>query len=109
MRHRPRIRPNSERDMSIPLEQLDKLAYLAQLAIPATARADVAAQLGGIIAMVEAITAADTRGIEPLANPLDQTMRLRADVVSEGDEREAMQRVAPAAREGFYLVPRVVE
>lgn len=95
--------------MSIPLDQLDKLAYLSQLAIPAANRAAVAAQLGGIIEMVEAITAADTRGVAPLANPLDQTMRLRADVVSEGDEREAMQRVAPAARDGFYLVPRVVE
>ncbi len=95
--------------MSIPLEQLDKLAYLAQLAIPADARPAVAAQLDGIIAMVEAITAADTNGVAPLANPLDQTMRLRADVVSEGDERTAMQRVAPSAREGFYLVPRVVD
>ena len=95
--------------MSIPREQLDKLAYLAQLAIPADARADVAAQLAGIIAMVEAITAADTHNVEPLTNPMDSTMRMRADVVSECDERAAMQRIAPAAQDGFYLVPRVVE
>ena len=95
--------------MSIPREQLDKLAYLAQLAIPAADRADVAAQLAGIIAMVAAISAADTGNVEPLTNPLDSTMRMRADEVREHDERAVMQRIAPAARDGFYLVPRVVE
>ena len=95
--------------MSIPLDQLDRLAYLAQLAIPSAARAGIAAELEGIIAMVEAVTAADTRNVEPLANPLDVTMRMRADVVTEGDSRAAAQRIAPAAQDGFYLVPRVVE
>ena len=95
--------------MSIPREQLDKLAYLAQLAIPSEAREEVAVQLAGIIKMVEAITAADTHNIEPLTNPMDSSMRMRADAVSEVDERMAMQRIAPAAQDGFYLVPRVVE
>ena len=39
----------------------------------------------------------------------DVALRLRADVASEPDDREANQRSAPAVEDGFFLVPKVIE
>ncbi len=53
--------------------------------------------------------AVDTTGIEPLAHPLETTQRLRADEVTERNQRDAYQAIAPAVENGLYLVPRVIE
>ena len=95
--------------MALNDQQLDKLSFLAQIAVAPEEHAALRQQLTGIIAMVDAITAADTKGIEPLSHPLDATLRLRADVVTETDTRELLQRNAPCTDSGFYLVPRVVD
>ena len=70
-------------------------------------------QLNGFFGIVEAMRAVDTSGIEPLAHPVaaiqDITLRLRDDIVSEPDQREANQRSAPAVERGLFLVPKVIE
>ena len=69
------------------------------------AQASVLAPTGTIGFMMDC----DTTGIEPLAHPLETTQRLRADVVTERNQRDAYQAIAPAVEEGLYLVPRVIE
>ena len=59
--------------------------------------------------MVDRLQAADTDAVEPMANPLDAVQRLRADEVTEHNQREAFQAIAPAVDNGLYLVPRVIE
>ena len=70
-------------------------------------------QLNSFFRIVEAMSAVDTSGVEPLYTPLaavsDAHLRLRDDVVSEGNERAANQRNAPAVAGGLFLVPRVIE
>jgi len=70
-------------------------------------------QINSFFRIVEQMSAVDTRGVEPLYTPLaavgDAHLRLRQDVVTEGDEREANQQSAPAVAEGLFLVPRVIE
>ena len=66
-------------------------------------------RIGDILAMIDQMQAIDTTGVEPMANPLDATQRLRADDVSECDQRESFLALAPATAEGLYLVPRVIE
>ncbi|MCZ6504027.1 MAG: Asp-tRNA(Asn)/Glu-tRNA(Gln) amidotransferase subunit GatC, partial [Gammaproteobacteria bacterium] len=51
----------------------------------------------------------DTTGVEPMANPLDATQKLRPDTVTEHDHRDLYQEIAPDTRDGFYLVPKVIE
>nr|BFE91447.1 hypothetical protein GCM10020185_19830 [Pseudomonas brassicacearum subsp. brassicacearum] len=53
--------------------------------------------------------AVNTDGIEPLAHPLEASQRLRADVVTESNHREAYQSIAPAVENGLYLVPKVID
>jgi len=70
-------------------------------------------QINGFFDIVEAMRAVDTAGVEPLAHPVavtgDIALRLRDDVASEPNQREANQRSAPAVEAGLFLVPRVIE
>ena len=85
------------------------LANLARLLLNVDEQQNAETQLGNIIAMIDAMQAIDTQGVEPMAHPLDATQRLRPDEVTEQVDPNAFQAIAPATQDGYYLVPRVVE
>jgi aspartyl-tRNA(Asn)/glutamyl-tRNA(Gln) amidotransferase subunit C len=99
--------------MSLTSTDIDRIAHLARLALPEQQRERMLTRLNGFFGIVEAMRAVDTQGVEPLAHPLaaiqDVPLRLRADVASEPDQREANQQNAPAVEDGLFLVPRVIE
>ncbi len=95
--------------MTIAPADIEKIARLARIRVDADAVPAVTERLSNILAMVDRLQAVDTSGIEPMANPLDATQRLRADVVTEPDQRAALLAIAPASEAGFYLVPKVIE
>ena len=95
--------------MSLSIEQVQRLARLARIEISPPEAEQSRDQLNGIFALIEQLQAVDTRGIEPMAHAVDVAQRLREDIVSESDRREAYQAVAPEVEAGLYLVPRVVE
>ena len=86
-----------------------QLAKLARLDINETTATEVASSINSILGLVDQLQEADTDGIEPMAHPLDALQRLRADVVSEENVREKFQAIAPAAEDGLYLVPKVID
>lgn len=95
--------------MSITTEAIEKVAKLARIRIDAEAVPELAQRLNNILAMVDRLQEVDTTGVAPMANPLDATQRLRADVVTETDRRDAFLAIAPSAGQGLYLVPKVIE
>lgn len=95
--------------MSVEQSDIEKIATLARIRIDADDVPEVAARINDILAMIDAMQAVDTKGVEPMANPLDASQRLRADEVSEADLRERFQAIAPQAENGLYLVPKVIE
>jgi len=95
--------------MSLSIEQVQRLARLARIEISPAEAEQSRDQLNGIFVLIEQLQAVDTRGIEPMAHTVDAAQRLRQDVASEPDRREAYQAVAPEVEAGLYLVPRVVE
>jgi aspartyl-tRNA(Asn)/glutamyl-tRNA(Gln) amidotransferase subunit C len=95
--------------LSLDREEVPKIAHLAMLAVDETEIERYAAELANILALVDRMNAVDTEGVVPMAHPLDSVQRLRPDVVSEQDQREIFQNDAPAVRDGFYLVPKVIE
>ena len=95
--------------MSIDAAEVAKIAHLARLAVTEADGETHARNLSSILAFVERLSEVDTSGAEPLAHPLEMTQRLRRDVVSEVDQRERFQALAPATADGHYLVPRVIE
>lgn len=99
--------------MSLTAVDIDRLARLARLGLQPPQRVRLCAQLNDFFGVVEKMRAVDTRGITPMAHPVDvtlvQTLRLREDVASEPNQREVNQRSAPAVESGLFLVPKVIE
>jgi len=91
------------------LEQIARLADLARLELSAAESAAMQQQLNAIFAMVDAMSAVDTEGVEPMSHPQEVMQRARADAVTEADHREAFQAIAPQVEDGLYLVPKVIE
>ena len=85
------------------------IAHLARLSLNDTQSAEYAQSLNKILAMMDSLKAIDTEGVEPLKSPFDNPQPLREDVISEQNQRDAYQAVAPAVEQGLYLVPRVIE
>jgi aspartyl-tRNA(Asn)/glutamyl-tRNA(Gln) amidotransferase subunit C len=95
--------------MALERADIENIAHLARLEladedVPAYAR-----HLSDILAFVEQLDAADTGGVTPMAHPLDAVQRLRDDEVTEPDQRDRFQAVAPAVEDGLYLVPKVID
>ena len=90
-------------------EEITRIADLARLELSPAEAESMRAQLNGILAMVDAMRAVDTTGVEPMAHPQEATQRLREDVVTEKDQRELFQSIAPQVEDGLYLVPKVIE
>jgi aspartyl-tRNA(Asn)/glutamyl-tRNA(Gln) amidotransferase subunit C len=95
--------------MSLEASEIKKIAHLARLGINADDIPEYSRNLSDILAFVEQLNAVDTSGVEPLAHPLEATQRLRADVVTETDNRDNFQQLAPETESGLYLVPQVIE
>jgi aspartyl-tRNA(Asn)/glutamyl-tRNA(Gln) amidotransferase subunit C len=90
-------------------KDVENIAHLARLAISEADIPEYARNLSSILALVEQMSAVDTAGVAPMAHPLDAVQRLREDAVTETDQREHFQAIAPAVEAGLYLVPKVIE
>jgi aspartyl-tRNA(Asn)/glutamyl-tRNA(Gln) amidotransferase subunit C len=86
-----------------------KVARLARLAMSETEIEAARAQLSGIFDLIAEMQAVDTKGISPMSHAQELSQRLREDVVTEADQREAFQAIAPQVEAGLYLVPQVIE
>jgi aspartyl-tRNA(Asn)/glutamyl-tRNA(Gln) amidotransferase subunit C len=95
--------------MSLDRADVENIAHLARLALADDDIPRYAEELSGILHLVEEMNRSDTAGVEPLAHPLDAAQRLRPDRVTETDQRERFQSVAPRVEAGLYLVPKVIE
>lgn len=99
--------------MSLSSQDIARIANLARLELSPAECERLLVQTNDFFNIVEKMRAVDTTGIEPLAHPLDtiqsMSLRLRDDVASEPNNREANQRSAPAVENGLFLVPKVIE
>ena len=95
--------------MSLDKSDVEKIAHLARLAIDESTIPDYARDLNNILNLVTQMSAVNTDAVSPMAHPLDAHQRLREDVVSETDQRELFQSIAPKTDAGVYLVPQVIE
>jgi len=95
--------------MSLEKEDIEKIAHLARLGINDADVPDYVRNLSDILGLVEQMSAVDTSGVTPMAHPLDAQQRLRADEVTETNQREQLQANAPQVEAGLFLVPQVIE
>ena len=85
-----------------------RVARLARLAIDATQLPRLADELTRVLSLADSLAAAPLDGVEPMAHPHAQTLAWRPDAVTEADRADALLALAPEARGGLYLVPKVL-
>lgn len=99
--------------MALNEQDVARIARLARIELTAVESEHMLAQINGFFDIVERMRAVDTAGVEPLTHPVaaieDIALRLRDDVASEPNQREANQKSAPAVENGLFLVPKVIE
>ena len=91
------------------LEQVRRIADLARIELAEAELAAMQHELNGIFGLVDQMAAVDTEGVEPMSHPQAEAQRLREDRVSEPDQRDRFQAVAPSVEDGLYLVPKVID
>ena len=95
--------------ISLATADVRKVARLARLAMTEAEIESARAQLSGIFDLIAEMQAVDTTGITPMSHAQDLSQRLREDVVTEANQRELFQAIAPQVEAGLYLVPQVIE
>lgn len=95
--------------MLLTTEDVKKIAYLARLGIENHDVDSYTKDLSGMLDLMTRMNELDTNGVQPMAHPLDQIQRLRPDVITETDQRDHFQAIAPQVEDGLYLVPKVIE
>ena len=95
--------------MSLDRTDVEKIAHLARLNIAGQDIQEYAENLSNILDLVDQMQAVDTHDIAPMAHPMDAIQRLRIDEVTEGNQRDHLQTVAPAVDAGLFQVPKVIE
>jgi aspartyl-tRNA(Asn)/glutamyl-tRNA(Gln) amidotransferase subunit C len=95
--------------MSLSLNDVKRVAALARIEIGEEEASIALRQLTGIFSLIQQMQAVDTTTIAPMSHAQDVMQRLRPDNVTETDQRELFQSIAPQVEAGLYLVPKVIE
>lgn len=95
--------------MAIERQQVEQLARLARIALDESTLARTTASLGDVLALIDQLQAVDTAGKQAMVHAVEVGQRLRPDVVTETNQRDALQAISPAVQDGLFLVPKVIE
>lgn len=95
--------------MTVTAETVRHVAKLARIAMTDGEIAELVPELNNILGWVDQLAEVDTDGVEPLTAVIDQKLRLRDDVVDDGNVRDRVLANAPDAQHGFFAVPKVIE
>jgi len=95
--------------MSVDIATVKKIASLARIAITEEEAARIAPELDNIMGWIEQLGEVDVAGVEPMTAVIPNHLRLRDDVVTDGNVRDAVLSNAPQAEHGFFAVPKVIE
>ena len=95
--------------MSVDADTVRRIAHLARIAVPESEIAHLQGELNAMLAFVEQLQEVNVEGVEPMTSVTPMAMKKRADVVTDGNDAEAVLKNAPQSEDNFYLVPKVVE
>ncbi|WP_299645987.1 Asp-tRNA(Asn)/Glu-tRNA(Gln) amidotransferase subunit GatC [uncultured Jannaschia sp.] len=95
--------------MSIDRETARRVAKLARIAVPDDRLDGLASEFNAILGFVEQLGEVDVEGVDPMVSVTPMQLKRRDDVVTDGNQQDAVLANAPDAREGFFAVPKVVE
>jgi aspartyl-tRNA(Asn)/glutamyl-tRNA(Gln) amidotransferase subunit C len=95
--------------MSVDADTVRRIAHLARIAVADSEVENLRAELNAMLAFVEQLQEVNVEGVEPMTSVTPMAMKKRHDVVTAGDDAEAVLKNAPQSADNFFLVPKVVE
>lgn len=95
--------------MSVSTSDIAYIAHLARLHLSEAEAGEAASSFGNILKLIDQMQSADTEGLEPLSHAIEASQPLREDTVTEINQRDELQKLAPHSEQGLYLVPKVIE
>jgi aspartyl-tRNA(Asn)/glutamyl-tRNA(Gln) amidotransferase subunit C len=95
--------------MALTKQDIQRIANLARLSLSETEENNYLKQVGDTLQLIAPLMDVNTDHIEDICHPMRQVQRLRDDSVTEFDQREKFQAIAPDVAAGLYLVPQVIE
>jgi aspartyl-tRNA(Asn)/glutamyl-tRNA(Gln) amidotransferase subunit C len=95
--------------MSIDQATVRRIAHLSRIAVTEAELPHLQGELNGILAFVEQLSAVDVAGIEPMTSVMPMKLRLREDIVTDGEMAPRIVSNAPASEDGYFMVPKVIE
>ena len=95
--------------MSVDHATVRKIASLARIAVTDDQVEAMVPELNNILGWIEQLGEVDTSAVQPMTAVIPNVLRLRGDVVTDGDVRDAVLKNAPQAEQGFFTVPKVIE
>ena len=95
--------------MSVDLQTVKRVARLARIAVSEEDAQRMTGELNAILGFVEQLNEVDVAGIEPMTSVTPMAMKLRADVVNDGEIADTIVANAPASEDNYFMVPKVIE
>lgn len=95
--------------MSVDAATVRRIAHLARIAVAEDEVEHLQGELNAILAFVEQLSEVDVEGVEPMTSVIPMAMKKRPDEVTDGGIPDDILKNAPAAQDGFFMVPKVVE
>jgi aspartyl-tRNA(Asn)/glutamyl-tRNA(Gln) amidotransferase subunit C len=95
--------------MAVDTKTVRRIAKLSKLALDETREAPMVKQLNGILEWVEQLKEVDVEGVQPMTSVVEQRLKMRDDVVADGDKADELMVNAPGGEDHFFVVPKVVE
>lgn len=95
--------------MSISADDIAYIANLARLQLTEAEKEEAVPNFENILGLIDQMQSADTDQLEPLSHAIETNQPLREDIVTEKNQRDELQQVAPKCEQGLYLVPKVIE
>ena len=95
--------------MSVDVATVKRVARLARLAVTEDEAVRMTGELNGILGFVEQLSEVDVNGVEPMTSVIPMAMKMRKDVVNDGNIADRIVANAPLTEQNFFEVPKVVE
>jgi aspartyl-tRNA(Asn)/glutamyl-tRNA(Gln) amidotransferase subunit C len=95
--------------MSVDRETVRRIAKLARIAVDEDQAASMEAELNALLAWVEQLQEVNVEGVPPMTSVVEQRLKMREDVVTDGGYADDLMKNAPLAEDHFFVVPKVVE
>lgn len=95
--------------MSVDIDTVKRVAHLARIKVTDDEAGQMTGDLNNILAFVEQLDEVDVSDVEPMTSVVEQSMKKRADEVTDGDYAADVVANAPLSEDNFFMVPKVVE